>query len=156
MSRIAWSLVYECTVVIRPRLTPKLSSMTFAMGARQLVVHEPFEMMLWFFGSYLSSLTPSTKVPSWPLAGALMMTFLAPAVDVGNRLVLVGEEPGALENDVDAERLPRELFGVFDGEDLDVFAADHDRAVFRRDLCGLEGAVNAVVLQQVGEGLRDR
>ena len=49
----AWSLVYEWTVVIRPRLTPKLSSMTLAMGARQLVVHEPFEMTLWFFGVVL-------------------------------------------------------------------------------------------------------
>src|ERR1700712_3530494 len=39
--------VVACTVVIRPRLMPHLSCMTLAMGARQLVVHEAFEMMAW-------------------------------------------------------------------------------------------------------------
>src|SRR5882672_11168239 len=79
-TRTAWSLVYEWMVVMRPRFTPKLSCRTFATGARQLVVHEPFDTMWWFFGSYLSSFTPSTSVASWPLAGALMMTFFAPAL----------------------------------------------------------------------------
>ena len=36
-------------------------------------------MMWWVAGSYLSSLTPRTMVMSSPLAGALMMTFWAPA-----------------------------------------------------------------------------
>ena len=44
MSRTAWSLVYEWTVVIRPNLMPKLSRSTLATGARQFVVHEPQEM----------------------------------------------------------------------------------------------------------------
>jgi hypothetical protein len=44
-SRRFWSLVYECTVVMRPRSMPKLSSSTFATGARQFVVHDAFEMM---------------------------------------------------------------------------------------------------------------
>ena len=35
-------MVYEWTVVIRPRTTPKLSSRTLATGARQLVVQDPF------------------------------------------------------------------------------------------------------------------
>src|SRR3954466_7332945 len=35
--------VVACTVVIRPRLMPKLSFNTLAIGARQLVVHEAFE-----------------------------------------------------------------------------------------------------------------
>src|SRR4051794_16156451 len=52
---------------------------TLATGARQLVVHEAFEMMWWFSGSYASSLTPSTSVTSGSVAGAEMMTFLAPA-----------------------------------------------------------------------------
>src|SRR5487761_2268895 len=39
--------VAACTVVIRPRLMPHLSFNTLAMGARQLVVHEVFEMIVW-------------------------------------------------------------------------------------------------------------
>ena len=39
--------VAACTVVIRPRLMPKLSFSTLATGARQLVVLEALEMMAW-------------------------------------------------------------------------------------------------------------
>src|SRR5207344_2058373 len=39
-----WSLVYECTVFIRPETTPMRSSSAFTSGARQFVVHEAFEM----------------------------------------------------------------------------------------------------------------
>src|SRR5215471_19433940 len=53
--------------------------MTFASGARQFVVHDAFEMMLCLAGSYFSSLTPRTTLKSWPLAGAVMMTFFAAA-----------------------------------------------------------------------------
>ena len=34
-------------VVIMPRLIPNLSLRTLATGAKQLVVHEALEMMLW-------------------------------------------------------------------------------------------------------------
>jgi len=37
-------LVYACTVVIRPLATPMRSSSAFTSGARQLVVHEAFEI----------------------------------------------------------------------------------------------------------------
>src|SRR5262245_32351818 len=37
--------VVACTVVIRPRLMPQVSFRTLAIGARQLVVHEAFEMI---------------------------------------------------------------------------------------------------------------
>jgi len=57
---------------------PKFSSSTFAIGATQLVVQEALEMMWWCAGSYLSSLTPITIVMSSSLAGAEMITFLAP------------------------------------------------------------------------------
>src|SRR5437764_14940285 len=53
---------------------------TWTTGARQLVVQLAFEMMLCLAGSYLSWLTPMTTVMSSPLAGAEMITFLAPAV----------------------------------------------------------------------------
>ena len=61
-----------------PLTMPKLSWSTLASGATQLVVQDALLMMWWLAGSYLSSLTPMTKVPSSPLAGAEMMTFLAP------------------------------------------------------------------------------
>ncbi len=57
---------------------PSLSS-TWTSGARQLVVQEALEMMWCLAGSYFASLTPMTSVMSSPLAGAEMMTFLAPA-----------------------------------------------------------------------------
>src|SRR6185295_1781975 len=79
-SRIFWSLVYECTVVIWPFTMPKVSCSTLATGPRQFVVHEALETMWWSLGSYLLSLTPITTVRSSPLAGAEMMTFFAPAV----------------------------------------------------------------------------
>jgi hypothetical protein len=39
-STVFWVAVYACTVVIRPSSIPNLSLITFASGARQLVVHE--------------------------------------------------------------------------------------------------------------------
>jgi hypothetical protein len=71
-------VVYAWTVVIRPLTMPKFSSRTLAIGATQLVVQEALEMTWWFAASYLSSLTPITIVMSSSLAGAEMMTFLAP------------------------------------------------------------------------------
>ena len=44
------------------------------------MVQDAFEMMWWLSGSYWSLLTPMTTVTSSPLAGAEMITFLAPAV----------------------------------------------------------------------------
>src|ERR1700761_432332 len=57
---------------------PKLSISTLAIGATQLVVQEALEMIEWAAGSYLASLTPITMVMSSSLAGAEMITFLAP------------------------------------------------------------------------------
>jgi hypothetical protein len=78
-SRIDWSLVYEWIVTIVPCRKPNASLITLTIGTRQFVVHDAFEMMLWLAGSYLSELTPITIVMSSPLAGAEMITFLAPA-----------------------------------------------------------------------------
>lgn len=66
-------------MVIRPLTMPKFSFSTLASGATQLVVQEALEMTVWFAASYLSSLTPITMVTSSSVAGAEMMTFLAPA-----------------------------------------------------------------------------
>src|SRR5258708_34860637 len=45
-SRIFWSVVYECTVVISAEVMPNDSCKTLATGARQLVVHEALLTML--------------------------------------------------------------------------------------------------------------
>ncbi len=49
-----WSFVYECTVVIKPRTMPIESCSTFAIGARQLVVHDAFEITVWLAFSVFS------------------------------------------------------------------------------------------------------
>src|ERR687893_104014 len=64
-------------VVIRPCRMPRASLSTLAIGPRQLVVQEAQEITVWEPSS-LESLTPSTTVRSSPLAGAEMITFLAP------------------------------------------------------------------------------
>src|SRR5574341_184874 len=74
-----WSFVYECPVEAKPRLTPNASSSTFTVVARQFVVHDAFETIRCFAGSYACSLTPRTIVTSGSFAGAVIMTFLAPA-----------------------------------------------------------------------------
>lgn len=51
-------------------------------GATALVVQEPFDM-IWNFEKSESLMPDKTVLPSWPstpLAGAVMITFLLPAV----------------------------------------------------------------------------
>src|SRR5512134_1094926 len=55
-STVFWVAVAACTVVIRPRLMPKVSFRTLATGARQLVVQEALEMMA--SPAYLAWFTP--------------------------------------------------------------------------------------------------
>src|SRR5919205_4499730 len=64
--------VAACTVVIRPRLMPHLSFITFASGARQFVVHEALEMMVW--PSYFLSFTPNTNMGVSSFDGADRIT----------------------------------------------------------------------------------
>src|SRR5436309_14566621 len=73
---------------MKPRLMPNLSSRTLAVVARQFVVQDALEMIRCLAGSYAFSLTPSTTVSSGSLAGAVMMTFLAPAKDPDVTVVL--------------------------------------------------------------------
>lgn len=42
-STVFWVAVVACTVVMRPSTISKLSWMTLARGARQLVVHDALE-----------------------------------------------------------------------------------------------------------------
>merc|ERR1719353_900843 len=77
-STVSCEAVAACTVVIRPCLMPNFSFTTFTIGARPLVVHDAHDTTA-IEDSYSSSLTPTTRVGvSASLAGAEMMTCLAP------------------------------------------------------------------------------
>merc|ERR1719243_317518 len=78
LSTTAWEAVAAWTVVMRPCLMPNFSLMTLTRGARPLVVHEAQETTF-ISVLYSSWLTPTTMVGvSASLAGAEMITFLAP------------------------------------------------------------------------------
>merc|ERR1719389_382785 len=78
-STVSCEAVAAWTVVMRPCLMPNLSLMVFTIGARPVVVHEAHETTFMVAGSYSSVFTPTTMVGvSASLAGAEMMTFLAP------------------------------------------------------------------------------
>ena len=72
---------------------PIESLSALATGARQFVVHDAFEMMCCVAASYCSWFTPTTNVPSSFLAGAEMMTFLAPASRCAFALVASVKKP---------------------------------------------------------------
>mmetsp|Transcript_65615 Transcript_65615/g.203438 ORF Transcript_65615/g.203438 Transcript_65615/m.203438 type:complete len:211 (-) Transcript_65615:365-997(-) len=76
-STVSCVAVIACTVVIRPSAMPKLSWMTLASGARQLVVQEALDTTV-RSGVYLSWLTPMTNIGTESFGGAEMMTFLHP------------------------------------------------------------------------------
>merc|ERR1719230_1393269 len=77
-STVSCDAVAACTVVMRPCLMPNFSLMVLTSGARPLVVHDAHDTTAMSV-VYSSSLTPTTRVGvSASLAGAEMMTFLAP------------------------------------------------------------------------------
>ncbi len=89
---------------------------------------------------------------SAPLAGAEMMTFLAPAVRCLRGLVAVREEPAALEDDVDAEALPGQLPGSRSASTLSSLPPTLS-VPWPCVTVVLELAVHGVVLQEVRERL---
>ena len=109
-------------MVIRPFSTPKASSRTLTIGTKQLVVQEAFDTTLWFFGSKVSSLTPTTKVASASVDGAETITNGAPASRCIDGLLLRGEDAGGLDDHVDAEIAPGQRLRVALGEDLELVA----------------------------------
>ena len=138
---------------MKPCSIPNESCSTFAIGATQFVVHDAFETMWCADGSYASSLTPRTSVMSGSVAGAEITTFFAPAVEMLLCPFAVGEEPGRLEHDVDAQLAPWKRGRVALGQHLDVDVAGADRAVTDLDLLP-ERPERRVVAQQMRHGLR--
>ena len=122
---------------------------TLAAGARQFVVQLALLMMWWIAGSYRSSLTPRTIVMSSSLAGALMMTFFAPASMCAPALAASVKMP-VLSRTMSTPRSPHGRFGrVALGEDLDLVAVDDDRRVAGPDVARVR-AVGRVALEQEG------
>jgi hypothetical protein len=81
-----------------------------------LVVHEPFERPWCLAGSYVIVVHAHHDGDVVVLRGGADEHLLGAGGDVRRGLLLVGEEAGALEHDVDAEGLPGQLFRVLDGE----------------------------------------
>ncbi len=80
--------------------------------------------------------------------------LLGASLDVGGSLVLGGEETGALENDVDAQLAPRQLFGVRLCVDRNLLAVNGDAVLACDDLVIASiVALRGVILQQVREHL---
>ena len=128
------------------------SSIALTSGARQLVVHEALEMTV--------SLSFSSLVVDPENHGAVDVLLarrrddhLARAgLEVRAGLRLAGEKPGALEDDVHAERAPRQLRRIALGNDLDRVAV-HDDGLVLDFHARRKRPVGGVVLQQVRVGL---
>ena len=88
---------------------------------------------------------------SGPFAGAVMITFLAPAARCFAAPSRLGEEPRRFEDDVHAEVLPRELRGILHRQHLERVAVDGDAVAAGLDV-GVEVAEHGVVLEQVRQG----
>ena len=76
--------------------------------------------------------------------------LLGASLEVLGRAGGVDEHAGALDDDLDAERLPGELQGVAVGHNLDGLAVDGDVGVVSNLHVGVEGAEDGVVLHEVG------
>ena len=79
--------------------------------------------------------------------------LLGAGIDVRPRLRGIGEDAGALEDDVDAEVAPRQGGRVALGEDLDLAPVDDDRRVAGTDVARVR-PVGRVVLEQERVHLR--
>src|SRR6185295_17877010 len=79
-STVGCDAVMACTVVMSPSSMPKLSSSTLQISAKQLVVHEAFDTIVSVLGLKFFSFTPITRVGTPSFAGAVMITYLAPAM----------------------------------------------------------------------------
>ena len=136
-----------------PQTILKLSLITLATGARQLVVQDAFEMMWCLAGSYFSWFTPSTTVMSSFFAGAEMMTFFTGP----RRCFLASLASVKWPVDSMTTCAPTEsqgsAAGSFSLKTLMTLAINRNAVGAGRDLVG-QVAENRVVLEQVGQRLR--
>ena len=139
---------------MKPDSIPKLSSRSLAIGPTEFVVQDALETMWCLSLSYLSSLTPMTSVMSGSVAGAEISTFFAPASRCCCCSLARSEEPGGLDDDVDAELVPGQRLRIALAEHAERRAVDADRVAV--DLDSREAAVRRVVVEQVREDVRRR
>ena len=132
--------------------TPKASSSTLTMGTKQLVVHEALETTTWRAGSNVSSLTPTTNVASASVAGAEMITRLAPPsrwAAAASRAVnspvdsTTTSTPSSPHGSALGSRSARTSIGP---------ESTHDGGQPSHRHLGAEAAVGRVVAQEVGDG----
>merc|ERR1719461_379586 len=90
-STVFWVAVKAWMVVIKPSSIPKLSLITLARGAKQLVVQEALDMTS-MSGVYELSLTPMTNIGA-SAEGAEITTFLAPPCKCKPAFSLVVKTP---------------------------------------------------------------
>ena len=121
-------------------------------GTKQLVVHEALETTMWFSGSKVSSLTPTTKVASAPVAGAETITRGAPP----SRWAAALSRSVKMPVDSMTTSTPRSPQGMSAGlrsrDDLEDVAVHVDAPVDHVDLTGV-GAGDRVTLEQQGHGV---
>ncbi len=147
-----WSLVYAWTVVMRPCSSPNESLSTFAIGARQLVVHDAFEITVCCRGVEHVVVDAHADGGVGVAARRRDDDATDAAAEVAGRLLAGGEEPGRLDHDVDVVVAPRDLGRVHDLELADLAPVDRDAVVGAADVVG-ERAAHRVVLQQEGDGV---
>ena len=122
---------------------PSASLSTLATGARQLVVHEAFETIL-CSGGQLVVVDAIDDGQVDALGRRRDQHLLRARFDMLLGARAVGEEAGALERDLDAVRLVRQLGRIPLGGDVDALAIDDDVVAVGFDLAG-ELAVDAVM-----------
>jgi hypothetical protein len=120
-----------------------------ATGARQLVVHDALEMM-WCVGRLVGLEVDAAAQRDVGILGRGADQDLLGRGQVLAGASLVDELAGALEHDVDAVVLPRDLGRVLLRGDHDLVAVDDQRAVLGGDGAGV-ATVDRVVLEQVAE-----
>jgi hypothetical protein len=111
-----------------PRWIVQQSWTTFAAGARQFVVQLALLMMWWLPGRRLVVDAEDDRDVLVLRRGA-DDDLLRAGIDVGARLLGVGEDAGRLEDDVDAEVLPGQRGRILLLEDPDLPPVDDERVV---------------------------
>ena len=105
---------------------PNRSLSTFAIGARQLVVHDAFEITVCCAGSNTVVVDAEADHRVGVAARRGDDHALRAAGEVAGGLLACGEEAGRLDDDVDAVVAPRDLGRVHDLELADLLAVDRE------------------------------
>ncbi len=137
---------------MRPCSRPKVSLSTFAIGARQLVVHDAFEMTVCVDGVVDLVVDAHADGGVGVAARRGDDDPVHAAAEVAGRLLPRGEETGGLDHDVDAVGAPRDLGRIHHLELLDLTTVDREAHVGGLDVVA-QRAADRVVLEQERHGV---